>query len=158
MKTRLATEDDIARIAHLFTESVHGIASGSYNQEQLDVWAPRPPDIEQWRSRLSGCVTLVAEIDREMTGFISYTSNGHIEYLFTSPSFSRQGIATTLYAVAVDRLRSKGIDRLTTAASLEARPFFERHGFQIVKLETVLRNGLSLQRFVMTLSEPGEKK
>jgi len=146
---RSAVENDLASIATLFTESIHGIASSSYNQEQLNAWAPHPPDLEQWQLRLSGCTTLVAEIEREPAGFISFTSTGHIEYLFTSPEFSRQGIASELYGVAYNMLRGKGIDKLTTAASLEARPFFERQGFQVIREETVIRSGVVLNRFYM---------
>ena len=151
MNIRPATENDIARITDLFTKSVHGIASSSYNQEQLDAWAPRPPDLAHWRSRLSGCETLVAELDNELTGFISFTPGGHIEFLFTSPAFARQGIASKLYTAALNILHKKSIDRTGVAASLEARPFLERQGFQVTREETVMLNGVPLRRFVMEI-------
>lgn len=149
MNIRPATENDIARIVQLFTESVHGIASGSYNQQQLDAWAPRPPVMKQWQSRLSGLTTLLADDGSNLAGFVSFTTYGHIEHLFTSPEFARQGIATQLFAAARDALRERSIDRLTTEASLEAWPFFERQGFYVNKEETVQRNGVSFKRFVM---------
>lgn len=149
MKIHPAAENDLAQVVQLFTESVHGIASSSYGQEQLAAWAPRPPDMKQWQSRLSGLTTLLADDGSNLAGFVSFSTSGHIEHLFTSPEFSRQGIATQLFAAARDALRERSIDRLTTAASLEARPFFERQGFHVSKEETVQRNGVSFKRFVM---------
>ncbi|MEW8562532.1 MAG: GNAT family N-acetyltransferase [Candidatus Thiodiazotropha sp.] len=151
MNIRSARNNDTTRIAGLFTESVHKTASSSYNREQLDAWAPHPPDLKQWRSRLSECETLVAEVETELAGFISFTSGGHIEFLFTSPSFARQGIASQLYRNALNMLKDKSIDRITTAASLEARPFFERQGFQVTKKETVMLDGVPLKRFIMEI-------
>ena len=98
---------------------------------------------------MSECATLVAEIEPELAGFISFTSYGHIEFLFTLPRLSRQGVASELFEIAYGMQRGQGIDRLTTAASLEARPFFERRGFQVVNEEIVTRSGVPLKRFLM---------
>lgn len=133
----------------LFIESVHQIAAHSYTLEQRMAWAPVSPDLEQWKSRLAILETLVADFEGVIGGFISYTGNGHIEYLFTSPAFSRRGVASRLYEAAVQSLRSKGVNKLTTHASMEARPFFELKGFSIVEEQLVERNGVQLRRFAM---------
>ena len=111
--------------------------------------APLSTDLAQWRSRLSGVETLVAESAGAMTGFISFTSNGHIEFLFTSPTFARRGVASLLYEAALQRLTASSVRTLTTDASLEALPFFESRGFTTTEAQTVERNGLQFRRFVM---------
>ncbi|HSJ47907.1 MAG TPA: GNAT family N-acetyltransferase [Gammaproteobacteria bacterium] len=149
MNIRASADSDVASIAALFTESVHQIAARSYTSEQLAAWAPEPPDLEQWRERLALLETLVAEFDGAMAGFISYTDRGHIEFLFTSPTFSRKGVASKLYEIAVQRLHLKGAMKLSADASIEARPFFESKGFSAVQEQVVERNGVQLRRFVM---------
>lgn len=150
MIIRNSTDSDVASIAALFTESVHHIAARSYSSVQLAAWAPEPPDLGQWRSRLACLETLVAELDGVITGFISYAANGHIEFLFISPAFSRNGVASRLYEVAVQNLHSKGVKTLSTEASIEALPFFESKGFRTVEEQVVERNGVQLKRFAMT--------
>ncbi len=150
MNIRTSTDNDVASIAALFTESVHQIAARSYTPMQLAAWAPESPDLGQWRSRLAPLETLVGELDGAIAGFISYTGNGHIEFLFTSPAFSRKGVASRLYEVALKILCSKGVETLSTEASIEARPFFESKGFNTVEEQVVERNGVQLKRFAMT--------
>jgi putative acetyltransferase len=150
MSIRPYAEQDLADIVAVFTDSVHQIASRSYTPEQLAAWAPLSPDLEQWRARLSGVETLVAESRGVLAGFISFTSNGHIEFLFTAPTFARRGVASLLYEAAVQRLASGGVKTLTTDASLEALPFFESRGFSVTEAQTVERNGVLFRRFAMT--------
>lgn len=149
LSLRPATQTDLPSIVSLFTDSVHQLAARSYTPEQRAAWAPEAPDLEQWRSRLSKVETLVAESGGDMAGFISFTTGGHIEFLFTAPAASRRGVASLLYEAAVERLLGKGVRKLTTDASLEARPFFESKGFSVVEAQTVERDGVQLQRFAM---------
>lgn len=149
LNLRPAAESDFPALVKLFTDSVHQIAARSYTPAQRAAWAPASPDLEQWRSRLSDLETLIAESAFALAGFISFTPRGHIEFLFTAPAFARQGVASTLYEAAMRSLIEKGINRLTTDASLEARPFFESRGFTVVEEQTVERNGVEFQRFAM---------
>lgn len=147
--TRPATGDDVELLAELYTESVHGIAWASYSAEQLNAWAPRPPELEKWRNLLSGLQTLIAMREGVAAGFLSYSDEGHIALLFTSPAAKREGIATLLFRRAEEALRARGVEELFTEASLEARPFFERQGFEFVEEEIVERRGVLLRRFAM---------
>src|SRR5690606_36227846 len=149
MKIRTSTKNDLDPLVALFTESVHQIAAQRYTPEQLAAWAPESPDLGLWRSRLALVETLVAEINGALAGFISYTRDGHIEFLFTSPAFSRQGVASALFEAAPQRLHSMGATKLATDASLEARPFFEAKGFRTVEEHVVERNGVQFRRFAM---------
>lgn len=149
LNIRATEESDTASLIALFTESVHKIASASYTPEQLKAWAPASPDLAQWQTRLASLNTLVAEKEAAMAGFISFTDDGHIDLLFTSPMFARQGVASKLFEAAEKQLQANGVRRLTTDASLEARPFFESRGFLVVEEQAAERNGIVLRRFAM---------
>jgi putative acetyltransferase len=144
-------DSDLAEAVALFTESVHGLASNHYDEHQLTTWAPRTQDLDRWRTRLSSVSTLVADTDktRELTGFISYERNGHVDLLYVSPAHIRRGYASALYKEAEAILRREGVEQLFSEVSLNARPFFEHHGFRAIQQQVVESRGMRLARFEM---------
>jgi putative acetyltransferase len=142
-------ESDLSAVVKVFTDAVHVGAADHYTAEQRSAWAPVPPDVSYWRTRLASLHTLVAERNEQVAGFISYEDDGHIDFLYTSPAFARQGVGSALYGHAESALRANGIRVFFTEASLIARPFFARQGFEPVEQEVVTRRGLALVRFRM---------
>jgi putative acetyltransferase len=137
---------DAGCVASLFTASVHGLAGAAYTAAQRSAWAPQPPDVQAWAGRISALTVRLAEAHGQLLGFIGYTTQGHIDLLFTAPDQARRGVAQQLYREAEATLRASGVRRLTTDASLVATPFFLRQGFVIDRAETVVRGGVSLSR------------
>lgn len=140
---------DLASIVKLFTDAVHIGAARHYDAAQRSAWAPIPADPAFWRERLAKVHTLVAGREAQMLGFISYEDDGHIDLLFTSPAAARQGVATALYERVEAALLAQGVRELFTEASLVARPFFARHGYEVSTEEVVSRLGVELTRFRM---------
>lgn len=149
MHIRRYQNDDLEAVANVFTESVHELAAEHYDAHQRDVWAQRPPDLNAWAKRLAPLNTLVADADGQIAGFLTYTTSGYIDLLFTSPRCARSGVASQLYAQAEAELLPHAPLTLSTHASLAARPFFERQGFSVQQEEEVERGGLMFRRFVM---------
>ncbi len=140
---------DLAAVANVFTDAVHGLAGTHYGPSQRAAWAPKPPDLNVWAARLQGLTTLLAESERGLAGFLSFEANGHIDLLFTAPRYARHGVASALYAHAEATLRQAGVAELFTEASLVSRPFFEKHGYRVEEEQVVVRNGVKLNRFAM---------
>ncbi|MBB6094240.1 putative acetyltransferase [Povalibacter uvarum] len=149
MKIRPYRETDTEALALLFTRAVHGLAGRDYDERQLKAWAPQPPDLDFWGTRLTTVRTLVAEENSEPVGFISYEQNGHIDLLYASPQSARQGVASALYRETEALLLSSGIRELFTEASTVARPFFESRGFQVTEEQRVELHGITFRRFGM---------
>ena len=61
------------------------------------------------------------------------------------------GVASALYGAMLQDARAGGLDRLTTDASHLAQRFLERRGWRVTAPETVMRNGVPLERFGMRL-------
>ncbi len=146
---------DLSAVAQLFTSSVHALSIEHYDASHRAAWAPRPPDLDEWQRRLAALRTLVAEEDSHLAGFLSYQPHGHIEFLYVAPPFVRRSVATALLQHAEAVLTSLGVRKLTTEASLVARPFFERQGFvvteeQVTEEQQVERRGVHFRRFAMT--------
>ena len=141
---------ELHALVTVFQQAVHELAAGSYTPEQRAAWAPASPDLERWRERLAALHTLVADVGGDIAGFIAFSGAGHIDLLYTSPGFARQGVASRLFNEALKRLQARDVRELSTEASLEARPFFQTQGFSIVSEQVVERDGVALKRFVMT--------
>jgi putative acetyltransferase len=143
------TSADLKTLVALFTASVHTLGAPHYGPEQLDAWAPRQPDVEDWRRRLETLSTLVAEDAIGPCGFIAWEEDGHIELLYTAPRCARRGVATRLVRAVEDALCATGVTELSTEASLAAWPLFESQGFEVVEPQIVTRRGATFTRFLM---------
>ena len=149
MDIRPFSAEDLAALVALFTASVHELAAPYYTPQQLDAWAPRPPNLAAWRERLQSLETVVATHGGALTGFISYEPNGHIDLLYTSPAYARRGVASLLYRCVEGTLASLGAVEIFTEASLAARPFFEHFGFVVAEEDVVLLRDQSFSRYAM---------
>ncbi|MCB1493266.1 MAG: GNAT family N-acetyltransferase [Rhodobiaceae bacterium] len=140
---------DCDATARIFFDAVHVGAAGHYDAEQRRAWAPERPDGARWLDRLTGQSTFVAERAGAVVGFMTLDPSGHIDLAFVAPEAMGQGIAFALYrAVEAEAVRL-GLDHLTTEASLVARPFFVRQGWQVVRAQTVERRGVTLSNVRM---------
>lgn len=143
---------DLSPVVRLFTDSVHELTAGAYDETQRFAWASRTPHLDTWRERLESLETLVAEEGKDLAGFISYDKDGTIDLVFTAPNFARRGIASTLYHEAEKQLIAMGVKELKTEASVVARPFFERHGFEVVDEQKTTVRGAQFLRYTMRKS------
>ena len=63
------------------------------------------------------------------------------------------GVASMLCEALEAHSFSFGSERITTHASITAKPFFFKRGYQIVKEQQVMREGVSLTNYVMVLEK-----
>ena len=137
---------DCEKIAELFYQTVHSVNQKDYTPEQLDAWATGQVDLVQWNRTLSDHYTVVAEEDGVILGFGDMAEDGYLDRLYVHKDHQGQGIATAL----CDRLeRAVGAQSIATYASITARPFFEKRGYQTVKPNQVERNGVRLTNYLM---------
>lgn len=160
MHIRPYTNADLAAVAQLYTDAVHGLAGSHYDEAQRKAWAPQPPDLDIWEARLKPLRVLLAqeaENSDALLGFVAYEDDGHIDLMFSSPLAPRRGVASQLLGRAEAALRAIGVARLYTEASLVGQPFFARQGFTVTGEQLVERRGAQLRRFVMVkaLDKPG---
>ena len=149
MNVRLYQPQDIPSLARLFTESVRSSAASDYSPEQILAWAPDPPDLEHWRRRLSERICLVAELDSEIAGFVSFEPDGHLDHLYVLSRFQRRGVASALVRRLEAKAGSSGIRRIFAEISIIARPFFEHAGFQVIAKQEVKYGGIPFTNYRM---------
>ena len=76
-------------------------------------------------------------------------SECHIEYLYVTPQYSRQGVASLLYESLEDRLARAGVTEVSVESSIVARPFFATRGFFVTDVQDVFLSGYSFRRYAM---------
>ncbi|MZR31947.1 GNAT family N-acetyltransferase [Sneathiella litorea] len=145
---KFATED-IASTAQLFFKSIHRGAASHYTKEQRDAWAPEIPTPEDWQKRLADAATWIAEAGGKTIGFMSLCPNGYLDLAFVHPDWIGKGVAARLYEVLEAYARTSGITALDSDASLLARPFLARQGWEVIAEQHPVRHGVPLTNFRM---------
>ena len=137
---------DCKYLAELFYQTVHFINAKDYTDEQLNVWATGNVDIVEWNRSLSEHFSLVAMKDNIITGFGDIDKTGYLDRLFVHKDYQNQGVATTI----CDKLECAfGVGKITTQASITAKPFFLHRGYNIIKEQQVIRSNISLTNYIM---------
>lgn len=136
---------DGKELRELFYHTVHTVNAKDYTKEQLDVWAERQADLEQWNQSFQEHYSIVAVEGDVIAGFGDIDKNGYLDRLFVHADFLRKGIGTAI----CDRLEQKIKGKILTHASITARPFFEERGYKVIKEQKVERSGVLLMNFVM---------
>ena len=139
---------EAAALARLFYGTVHTVCLGDYTQEQVDAWADGGVDVAAWDRSFLLHDTLVARMGGEIAGFADLDGD-YLDRLYVHKDCQRQGVAQALTAALEELAAQRGVKRLTTHASITARPFFEKRGWQVVKAQQVERKGVLLTNFVM---------
>ena len=135
-------------IVRLFYGSVHGVCLGDYTQEQVNVWADGTADPALWEQTFLRRQTLVARLGGELAGFADREGD-YLDRLYIHKDHQRKGIARALCAALEQGAKEEGVTRMTVHASITARGFFEKRGWQVVKEQQVERKGVLLTNFVM---------
>lgn len=150
---RLAA-DEIAICHAIYLDAIHNGTALHYSAEQRAAWAPRGPVPAEWTGRMTdGAVTWLAECgdgDKGAVGFATLRG-GYLDFLYVRPDARDTGAAGLLYSAALAYARAEGHRQMTTHASHLARRFLARRGWHVVAPETVVRNGVAIERFEMAL-------
>lgn len=146
MIIRQYQHSDCGEMAVLFYNTVHTVNAKDYTQEQLAVWATGNVDLHQWNRSFLAHNTVVAVEAGHIVGFGDMDESGYLDRLYVHHAQQGKGIATAI----CDSLEGSFAGaRMTTHASITAKPFFEQRGYRVCNAQWVQRNGVVLQNYVM---------
>ena len=150
MELRRYAPEDTGEILRLFYETVHTVNARDYSPEQLAVWAPERADASRWQQTLSAHQSYVAVEDGQIVGFADLdVPAAYFDRLYIHKDYQRRGIAALLADQIERDAREAGIAVLEVAASITARPFFEKRAYRLVREQQVERGGVYLTNFDM---------
>ena len=150
MVLRRYRTSDCERMAKLFYETVHSVNAADYTEEQLDAWATGNVDLAAWDKSFLEHFTIVAEEPgddgKKIVGFGDIDNTGYLDRLYVQKDYQRRGIAS---AICDELENAVDAARITTHASITARPFFLKRGYCVVREHQVERGGILLTNYVM---------
>ncbi|MCW0953394.1 GNAT family N-acetyltransferase [Weissella ceti] len=112
----------------MIKECILAVNQPDYSPQQVKVWAELDPRRFQMRDDNHAFVMLSEE--DAIIGFSDMDDAGYLDNMFVHKDYQGQGIATRLLKHIEN---SYAMDKITTYASITAKPFFERHGYQVVR-------------------------
>lgn len=140
--------EDCQELIRLFHETVRTVNAKDYSQIQIEAWLSGDRSPADWNESLSEHYTIVAEKDI-ITGFGDIDSSGYLDRLFVHKDFQRKKIATDICDILEKSVTS---GKITTHASVTAKPFFLSRGYTVTEKQNVLRNGIYLTNYIMERS------
>lgn len=151
MIIRTFKDSDAEPLLHLFFHTIRTVNLGDYTQEQVEAWAPdlKSVDHKRWQESFKNKYVFIAESDDRLAGFGELEPNGHIDRFYISHLFIGKGVGKKIYAELEKKARELNLKRLFVEASITARPFFEKLGYEVMKYQTVERKGVELSNYQM---------
>ena len=143
-------EKDIPEMQELFRSTVLNVNIRHYTQEEVEDWASCGDSVEHLKELLSHNHFIGAfdEAGR-MVGFSSMNKDGYLHSMFVHKDWQGKGVATQLLSEVERIAKQLEVAEITSEVSLTARPFFEKKGYEIVKIQKYRANKLELTNFVM---------
>lgn len=140
---RPATPADAEALCALHKEAVRRLCLGAYAAEEIEAWLrEREPDGFRRAMSTGGETVLVAERDGAVAGFASI--KGTVLFgLYVDPATGR-GAGQVLLQAAEDEVRQTGAAVLSLQSTLNAVPFYRKHGYMRQARSTVRRGGRDL--------------
>lgn len=140
---------DLLNCLALFQNTVYQINRHDYTQEQIKVWVDPMRSHEDWIASFQNHEGFVAKINQEIVGFIDMDDTGYLDRLYVSASYQGYGIGKKLVNAVYQIAQQKNLKKITTYASITAKPFFEHLGFSTIQKQTVWRHNVALTNFQM---------
>lgn len=136
--------EDCAILAQLCRDTVHAVCRADYTAEELDAWVSGVTP-ERWAPTLAAHDTWVAERGGAIIGFADLDGD-YLDRLYVHKDFQGQGVATALCELLESRTAAPA---MTVHASRTALPFFLHRGYRLVRPNTVVRNRVPLENFLL---------
>ena len=173
MEIRRFRSEDGEQVAALFHHTVREVNRADYSLSQVQAWAPDDLGFRNWAEVCGNRITYVADLQGVIVGFgelveklvtkslatnnnlESVTPNhGYIDCFYCHHQYQRLGIGTRLYQTIEATALDLGMTHLTVAASITARPFFERMGFVVQHSQHVTCRGEVFLNYLMEKDFP----
>lgn len=147
---RLLTELDIPEMRELFRTTVLTVNSKDYTKEEVADWASCGESVAHWKELLAKN-DYIGAIDGQgkIVGFSSMNAEGYLHSMFVHKDWQERGVATLLLSEVEKTACGYGVRKISVEVSITARPFFEKHGYKVVKEQKAKANRLWLTNYVM---------
>lgn len=153
MKIRKAELGDITQLKELYYDTITTVNAADYSKEQIEAWASTADRTESLANRIKSQYFLVSETeDGVITGFSSLEDDGYLDLMYVHKDFQRKGVASELLNKIREKAAELNVEAITTEASITAKPFFAKNGFEVTEEQKVFINYIGLTNYKMKLN------
>jgi putative acetyltransferase len=146
---RQANKPDVPELAALYRQTVLAHAPQFYTPEQVKTWASFGANTRRFRRFILEVTTFVAVDDTGILGFSGVGEDGHVASVYVRHDCVRQGIGSRLMQEVLRHAKQKNIPRLYAEASPFSLGLFIKFGFHRYATETIDRNGIRFERYLV---------
>jgi putative acetyltransferase len=94
-------------------------------------------------------VCKLAVIENVLVGFAELTLDGHVDCMYVHKDYQGKSVARSLLNELLQIAEERNYEVLSTEASITAKPFFEKHGFNVTQIKRKLYNGKEFTNYKM---------
>lgn len=138
-------------LAKVFEKSILAIDDRFYSHEQKLAWNGNR-SLDFWEVRFAKSLPIVALYQANIAGFAEFlvhNNQGEIDCFYIDPNYQGLGIGKALLTHILTLEKVNQLDLLSVNASYNAKPFFEKYGFETVQKNVVKRENIELQNWLM---------
>ncbi|WP_028022440.1 GNAT family N-acetyltransferase [Enterovibrio calviensis] len=133
----------------LFYQTVRTVNIQDYTPEQVAIWAPDNCNEIAWKNRMQHIYPYVAVRKNAIVGYADVQTNGYIDHFFVDAKTQGKGVGKALMNVLFREGGNMSVARFYSNVSITAKPFFQRMGFQVVKVQQVEKAGAVFTNYIM---------
>lgn len=149
LTVRTASRADAPAIYEVHRASLLTLCATHYAPDTLERWFGSKT-IEGYYPALDAGEMFVCERGGVVAGF-GHAVPGEVAGLFVRPDFARQGIGAHLLAYALECARHGHSGPVRIVATLNAEPFYAKHGFCVVERYVIVRGEIEFPVVDMVL-------
>lgn len=150
IQIREAAPTDAPAISALITNSVDHFHSTHYSEAALVAWR-KGYTAEKVAHQIRSYWSLVLELEEDIGGFIQFDPP-EIKGFYLEPRFSGRSLGRLLFEYLLDALAAKGYQQVELSSNAWTIDFYKKFGFQLVREEVVVWEGLEFVEYRMVKS------
>ena len=143
MKIRLAVPVDAEECWNIRNQAIRYGCKNSYDDAVIVAWTPEKMP-ESYKNVIVANPFFVVDVtDGRLgaTGFLDLSS-GSVEAVFTLPQYTGKGLGSQIIEAIKSEARERGFEQLTLSSTPNAQPFYEKHGFKLLR-ESIYSSALA---------------
>lgn len=131
----------------VFYSAIHQMCAKDYSKEQIQAWAPIDLDPSRWATKMHNIKPFIATLNDKIVGYADLQNDGKIDHFFVHGDHQAQGVARSLMGKIIQEAPIQ--QKLYSEVSHTAKPFYEKNGFKVVKVQAVNMHGVVLTNNIM---------
>jgi len=143
MKIRLAVPVEAEECWNIRNQAIRYGCKNSYDDAVIAAWTPEKMP-ESYRNVIVANPFFVVDVtDGRLgaTGFLDLSS-GSVEAVFTLPQYTGKGLGSQIIEAIKSEARKRGFEQLALSSTPNAQPFYEKHGFKLLR-ESIYSSALA---------------